>query len=518
MIRFIFLTFTIFSILFSKEPINQSQIVVKNNRDHCPEGFIDDCLTQNHCVELNWLGDGYCDDGSWGAYLECYMVSLIEGEIIGGPGQIVDSPDNGDCGTDNCANNGLESNYQGLCVEQEEEEIDYEQEDGEAVKNITATQRTDGSGIVDISYDLEPHSIYPSYYISVAFPSNDSQCWGDIHYNVLPGENKQIHCQLVDGISATVQISVKAKAIYVEDVPESIEMVTIPYNDSDDFDITDNGFIGHYETTFNDSYLDMQNYQYEMMTHEVTALQYVEFLNQVINSAIEIETNNDAPSGCTATRYILDDTGRYFQILSNDCGNTGDEPSYYELTSNQLLIHPYNTWADGSDGGYIWMNISDTFQDHPTHDSPQIIMLEYPNSFAITPGFANHPVTNVTAVGAFAFAQFYGLRIPYAYEWVNAAGNQWDNEGNYSLSGTTTTVGSYVANPNGLYDMYGNVLEFVINNSFYNGLNDPPNPWLFQNSAIGGYFNNWTPTMESYYYDNASAGFRCVRTIQSGNE
>ena len=33
----------------------------------------------------------------------------------------------------------------------------YMQEDGEVVKNVTAAQRTDGSKILDIYYDLEEH-------------------------------------------------------------------------------------------------------------------------------------------------------------------------------------------------------------------------------------------------------------------------------------------------------------------------------------------------------------------------
>ena len=43
----------------------------------------------------------------------------------------------------------------------------FAQIDGEYVKNVTAEQRTDGSKIVDIYYDLEESNLYTSYDISV---------------------------------------------------------------------------------------------------------------------------------------------------------------------------------------------------------------------------------------------------------------------------------------------------------------------------------------------------------------
>ena len=546
MIRFIFLTFTIFSILFSKEPINQSQIVVKNNRDHCPEGYIDDCLTQNGCAELNWLGDGWCDDGTWGAYLECYMYSLIEGEIIGGPGQIVDSPDNGDCGTDNCANNGLDSNSEGLCTN-EQEEIDYEQEDGEVVKDIMVTQRTDGSGIVDVSYNLEPHSVYPAYYISISGFAFNNKCWGDLHYNVLPGENKQIHCKLSDDTSTTTQINIKAQAIYIEEVPESIEMVTIPYvNDNYIVNSSSNsgGFVGaHFDygsmALINNSYLDMENYQYEMMTHEVTVLQYVNFLNQIMDSAIEVVTitiddtffgeHPDYGYICYATRYILDDSGRYLEIGSAYCNNDDSNDEYY-ISMNGFLIPSFfdeeisgcGEFSQNQEKHCLIAGIQNSFLEEYSENDLKISLLEYPDSFGIAPGFANYPITLIREAGAQAFAQFYGMRIPYAYEWANAAGSPADNEGNILWQNefplqSIINVGNFSPNSNGLYDMLGNVGELVINNTYtWNDMTDYY--WFIVISTMGGHYNANSNTHLFELGAQWDAGFRCVRTLQSSSE
>ena len=85
----------------------------------------------------------------------------------------------------------------GLCSDTEYEILD--QEDGEVVKNVTAAQRTDGSKLVDIYYDLEESDIYTSYDIYVKLEYHDvdhtfylSNCGGDVWSNILPGNNKYI--------------------------------------------------------------------------------------------------------------------------------------------------------------------------------------------------------------------------------------------------------------------------------------------------------------------------------------
>jgi formylglycine-generating enzyme required for sulfatase activity len=88
---------------------------------------------------------------------------------------------------------------------------------------------------------------------------------------------------------------------------------------------------------------------------------------------------------------------------------------------------------------------------------------------------ADHPVVNVNWYAAVAYCTWVGKRLPSEAEWEYAARGglnslfPWGDEpvdktrANYAGSrlGTTSPVGSYPANRYGLFDMAGNVWEFL---------------------------------------------------------
>ena len=164
----------------------------------------------------------------------------------------------------------------------------------------------------------------------------------------------------------------------------------------------------------------------------------------------------------------------------------------YEVTNAQYaeFLNGKGVSSDGSYGGTEYIDM----------DDPDC-QIEYSGGqFAAESGKDNYPVIEVSWYGAQAFCDWMAAetgqtyRLPTEAEWEYACrgGQQYQygtddgtidsSKANYSSNvGHTTVVGSYPANPFGLYDMSGNVWEWC--NDWYHGSyyssspeNDPPGP------------------------------------------
>ncbi|MBL7776611.1 MAG: formylglycine-generating enzyme family protein [Saprospiraceae bacterium] len=162
------------------------------------------------------------------------------------------------------------------------------------------------------------------------------------------------------------------------------------------------------------------------------------------------------------------------------------------------------------------------------------------------PGYAQHPVVNVTWYGAHEYARFYGLRLPSEAEWEYAArGGAKPGGYRYSGSNNLDEVGWFDGNsdgkphpvrgknPNelGLFDMSGNVWEWCADNWHGNYQGAPPDsrPWP------GGEVGIAVLRGGSWYYVDISCrpgnrlrdfrdswlnviGFRCARAAPAGGQ
>ena len=244
---------------------------------------------------------------------------------------------------------------------------------------------------------------------------------------------------------------------------------------------------------------------YEIMVTDVTNQQYANYLNQAL-AADSIKIVDHKVIG-------------YYPINEPFYGHKHE----FKITAGDKLYYPL--------------------------DEPGVRIKFDGQKFTVVKGFENHPVTFVTWFGAFAYARFYGWRLPSENEWEKAARGTdtssypWGEEiypniANYHSSRnlfqklfgkdiTTTPVGFYNGktyngyqtrdnrSPFGLYDMAGNVWQWCGDDY----------PYVHYRYMRGGSHTNyeynlrvWARNSAGPDYYSMYVGFRCARDVQPAAE
>ncbi|MBI5945681.1 MAG: SUMF1/EgtB/PvdO family nonheme iron enzyme [Chloroflexi bacterium] len=238
---------------------------------------------------------------------------------------------------------------------------------------------------------------------------------------------------------------------------------------------------------------------FEVMVTDVTAQQYADFLNAAF-----------------AEGYVKVDG-------DNIVGNYPGDP--FHGVKHELEIKA-GDWA------YI-----------PLNDSAQRIKFDG-SQFSVQEGYENHPMTMVTWFGAWGYCQYYDASLPSEIQWEKAARGTdarpfpwgWEierNNANFyasrdpfenmsSFGSRTSPVGFYngqtydgyqtvdSASPFGLYDMAGNVWQWIGDVQTMEGFSDR----FMRGGSKDTYdmdLRLWVRNSAPPMYFSPGVGFRCVR-------
>lgn len=248
----------------------------------------------------------------------------------------------------------------------------------------------------------------------------------------------------------------------------------------------------------------MINYDYEIMITDVTNAQYARFLNEAKAKGI-IKIENDS----VKAYYPGDPFNNYKHEK--------------EVPAGDKILIPLN--------------------------QPGQRILYDGNIFSVENGYENHPMVMVSWFGAWAYAKYYGWRLPTENEWEKAARGEdnrvypWGDEIHYNQANyyssrnliqkifgkrvITTPVGYYngktyngyetmdARSPYGLYDMAGNVWQWCGDDYPYTHLR------YMRGGSEANYEYNlrvWARNSAGPEFYSINIGFRCTRDVKPNND
>ena len=179
------------------------------------------------------------------------------------------------------------------------------------ITNIQASQRTDGSQIVDITYDLLEDDLFSSFNVIAKFSIDNGQNFtnlnfitGDIGELITSGLSKSIIWEMGEQLPniyfENVIIKITAESSIVSEYP--FELLDVP--------------AGEYPDNCGMGYPDILDYDYRIMENAVTNAQYAEFLITLLeNGELNTEMGLDNAFGYYEGDAYLEEGDYTFNVF-----------------------------------------------------------------------------------------------------------------------------------------------------------------------------------------------------------